>query len=122
MYDEPVVAGQVLARQCRPEIFVAALHLFQHGTSKLRPIGPVRLLAAVPVLQSLGAAPPVSRPNPLGLSITQLQQLCRLCQPQAPHLHPSHHFGPTQFLAAQLPSPQSESLLAGATLKGATST
>jgi hypothetical protein len=55
------------------------------------------------------------------LPITQLQQFPGFSQPQAPRLHSSHDLGPTQLFAAQLASPQSESLLAGGTLIGAIS-
>src|SRR5712692_6422273 len=94
--------------------FIAGLHLFQHRSSQLPRVGPVRPPPAVAMLQGLPSPPPIPRPDPLGLPITQLQQLAGFSQPQVARLHSAHQLNPTQLLAAQSRSPQSVYLLSEA--------
>src|SRR5438876_12241793 len=56
---DPLLAGQVLSRQRRSEIFIAAPHLFQHRPAKSFPVSTVRVPTAVAMLQSF-------RPRPCG--------------------------------------------------------
>src|SRR6266403_407236 len=67
---QPVLAGQVLARQRRTEIRIALLRPTEHRSTKLRRISAIRSPPAVPVLQRLGPAPAIPRPHPLRLPIT----------------------------------------------------
>jgi hypothetical protein len=47
--------------------------------------------------QGLGPCRSVASPDPLGVAITDIEQLCRLAQTQLASFHSAQHFAPSQL-------------------------
>ena len=114
-YLQIVILSQMLGRQRRPEALVrlagvVLAHQLQHPLANFRRLGAVRYAAHITVPQRLRPSRGVASPDPLGVAITDLEQLCRLAQFQLASLHPAQHFAPSQLFVVH-PCPFQSRLL-----------